>query len=74
MRFGLVAARSRCGTRAERVTSADLNAAWGAFFSVIPAGRRGPVMAVIDGVPGLTGTIISGVALMLAVSRQALEP
>ena len=72
VRFGLVTAIAV--RYAQQVTQRGIsNAAWGAFFSVIPAGRRGPVMAVIDGVPGQIGTIISGVALMLA-SRQALEP
>ena len=72
VRFGLATA---IAVRfAQQVTQRGIsNAAWGAFFTVIPASRRGPVMAVIDGVPGQIGTVISGVALMLA-SRDALEP
>ena len=50
VRFGLVTAIAV--RYAQQVTQRGIsNAAWGAFFSVIPAGRRGPVMAVIDGVP-----------------------
>jgi HEAT repeat protein len=54
---------------AQQVTQRGLsNAAWSAFFSVIPARRRGQVMAFIDGVPGHLGTVLSGVLLILAAS------
>ncbi|CAN5729172.1 hypothetical protein BH23CHL8_BH23CHL8_04380 [soil metagenome] len=54
---------------AQQVTQRGLsNAAWSAFYSVIPARRRGQVMAFIDGVPGQLGTILSGVLLILAAS------
>jgi HEAT repeat protein/ATP/ADP translocase len=47
------------------------NAAWSAFFTVVPAGRRGPVLAFIDGVPGQLGTALSGVLLLMAASLAA---
>jgi HEAT repeat protein len=47
------------------------NAAWSAFFTVVPAGRRGPVLAFIDGVPGQLGTALSGVLLLVAASLAA---
>ncbi len=48
------------------------NAAFGAFFSVLPARRRGQVLAFMDGVPGQLGTMLSGVLLIVAASL-ALE-
>jgi HEAT repeat protein len=52
---------------AQQVTQRGLsNAAWSSFFSVLPASRRGQVLAFIDGVPGQLGTIISGLLLMAA--------
>jgi HEAT repeat protein len=48
------------------------NAAFGAYFSVLPGRRRGQVLAFMDGVPGQLGTILSGVLLVLAASL-ALE-
>ena len=48
------------------------NAAFGAFFSVLPGRRRGQVLAFMDGVPGQLGTMLSGVLLLLAASL-ALE-
>ena len=44
------------------------NAAWSSFFTVVPAARRGPVLAFIDGVPGQLGTVISGVLLVVATA------
>ncbi len=40
------------------------NAAWSAFFNVIPTERRAQVLAFIDGVPGQIGTILSGFLLL----------
>jgi hypothetical protein len=48
------------------------NAAFGAFYSVLPAARRGQVLAFMDGVPGQLGTMLSGVLLIVAASL-ALE-
>ena len=48
------------------------NAAFGAFFSVLPGRRRGQVLAFMDGVPGQLGTMLSGVLLLVA-ARLALE-
>jgi HEAT repeat protein len=44
------------------------NAAWSAFFTVVPAGRRGPVLAFLDGVPGQIGTMLSGILLLVAAA------
>jgi HEAT repeat protein len=48
------------------------NAAFGAFFSVLPAARRGGVLAFMDGVPGQLGTMLSGI-LLVAAASLALE-
>jgi len=51
----------------QEVTQRGLsNTAWNAFFSVVPAARRGQVRAFIDGVPGQVGTVIAGVFLVIA--------
>ena len=50
------------------------NAAWSAFYNVIPADRRAQVLAFTDGVPGQVGTIVSGVLLIAASSLVSLEP
>ena len=51
----------------QEVTQRGLsNTAWNAFFSVVPASRRGQVRAFIDGVPGQVGTVIAGVFLIIA--------
>ena len=42
------------------------NAAWSAFFNVVPAERRGQVLAFVDGVPGQAGTALSGILLLAA--------
>jgi CRP-like cAMP-binding protein/ATP/ADP translocase len=42
------------------------NAAWSAFYNVIPLDRRAQVLAFNDGVPGQLGTILSGVLLLAA--------
>ena len=48
------------------------NAAWSAFYNVVPAGRRAQVLAFQDGVPGQIGTALSGVLLLAA--GQFLAP
>jgi HEAT repeat protein len=53
----------------QQVTQRGLtNAAFGAFYSILPASRRGQVLAFMDGVPGQLGTMISGVLLVVAAS------
>ncbi len=42
------------------------NAAWSAFYNVVPAERRAQVLAFNDGVPGQLGTILSGILLLAA--------
>lgn len=44
------------------------NAAWSAFYNVVPASRRAQVLTFMDGVPGQLGTVLSGV-LLLTVGR-----
>lgn len=40
------------------------NAAWSAFYNVIPTERRAQVLAFIDGVPGQIGTVLAGLLLL----------
>lgn len=42
------------------------NAAWSAFYAVVPSTRRPQAIAFIDGVPGQVGIILSGVLLLTA--------
>jgi HEAT repeat protein len=59
----------------QQVTQRGLsNAAWSAFYNVIPADRRAQALAFNDGVPGQVGTILSGVLLLAAGSLVSLEP
>ena len=59
----------------QQVTQRGLsNAAWSAFYNVIPADRRAQVLAFTDGVPGQVGTILSGILLLVAGSLVSLEP
>ena len=52
---------------AQQVTQRGLsNAAFSAFYSVVPSRRRGQVLAFMDGVPGQVGTMLSGVLLIVA--------
>ena len=54
---------------AQQVTQRGLsNAAFSAFYSVVPSQRRGQVLAFMDGVPGQVGTLLSGLLLILATS------
>jgi HEAT repeat protein/ATP/ADP translocase len=51
------------------------NAAWSAFYNVLPSERRAQVLAFNDGVPGQVGTILSGLLLLAAgsvLSRDAV--
>ncbi|HEV8697135.1 MAG TPA: cyclic nucleotide-binding domain-containing protein [Candidatus Limnocylindrales bacterium] len=50
------------------------NAAWSAFYNVIPADRRAQALAFNDGVPGQVGTILSGVLLLVTASMVSMEP
>ena len=50
------------------------NAAWSAFYNVVPADRRAQVLGFIDGVPGQVGTVLSGILLLLTAGLSGLEP
>jgi HEAT repeat protein len=51
----------------QQVTQRGLsNAAWSAFYNVVPTERRAQVLAFNDGVPGQLGTILSGLLLLAA--------
>ncbi len=50
------------------------NAAWSAFYNVVPSNRRAQVLAFNDGVPGQVGTVLSGVLLLLAANLSGLDP
>lgn len=49
------------------------NAAWSAFYNVVPTERRAQVLAFNDGVPGQVGTILSGLLLLAAGSVLARD-
>lgn len=49
------------------------NAAWSAFYNVIPTERRPQVLAFIDGVPGQIGIMLSGILLLGAGRVFAAE-
>jgi HEAT repeat protein len=52
---------------AQQVTQRGLsNAAWSAFYNVVPAPRRAQALAFNDGVPGQLGIMLSGVLLLTA--------
>jgi HEAT repeat protein len=40
------------------------NAAWSAFYNVVPTARRAQVLAFIDGVPGQLGMMLAGLLLL----------
>jgi cyclic nucleotide-binding protein len=50
------------------------NAAWSAFYNVIPVDRRAQVLAFNDGVPGQVGTMLSGVLLLVTAGLVSLQP
>jgi HEAT repeat protein/ATP/ADP translocase len=49
------------------------NAAWSAFYNVIPIDRRAQVLAFVDGVPGQIGIMLSGLLLLGAGTVFAAE-
>jgi HEAT repeat protein/ATP/ADP translocase len=52
---------------AQQVTQRGLsNAAWNAFYAVVPRERRARVLSFMDGVPGQLGTSLSGLLLIAA--------
>jgi len=58
----------------QQVTQRGLsNAAWSAFYNVVPRERRAQVLAFNDGVPGQVGTILSGLLLLAAGSLLARD-
>ena len=60
---------------AQQVTQRGIsNAAWSAFYNVVPSNRRAQVLAFNDGVPGQVGTVLSGVLLLLAANLSGLDP
>ncbi len=60
---------------AQQVTQRGIsNAAWSAFYNVVPADRRAQVLGFNDGVPGQVGTVLSGVLLLLTAGLSGLEP
>lgn len=59
-------------TIVQQVTQRGLsNAAWSAFYNVVPASRRAQVLAFMDGVPGQLGIVLAGV-LQLTAGRVLL--
>jgi HEAT repeat protein/ATP/ADP translocase len=59
---------------AQQVTQRGVsNAAWSAFYNVVPADRRAQVLAFVDGVPGQIGIALSGVLLLAAGSLLAAD-
>jgi Cyclic nucleotide-binding domain len=78
--FGLWIVRFNFATAAavrftQQVTQRGLsNAAWSAFYNVIPADRRAQALAFNDGVPGQVGTILSGVLLLATAGLVSMEP
>ena len=42
------------------------NAAWSAFYNVVPGDRRAQVLAFMDGVPGQIGIALAGLLLLAA--------
>lgn len=53
----------------QQVTQRGLsNAAWSAFYNVVPNERRAQVLAFVDGVPGQIGMVVVGL-LLLGVGR-----
>jgi HEAT repeat protein len=60
---------------AQQVTQRGVsNAAWSAFYNVVPGARRAQVLAFMDGVPGQIGITLSGLLLLLASAAQAGPP
>lgn len=71
LRFNLATAAAV--TIVQQVTQRGLsNAAWSAFYNVVPTARRAQVLSFMDGVPGQLGTVLSGILLLTA--GQILAP
>jgi ATP/ADP translocase len=52
---------------AQQVTQRGVsNAAWNAFYNVVPGDRRAQVLAFMDGVPGQIGIALAGLLLLAA--------
>ena len=52
---------------AQQVTQRGVsNAAWSAFYNVVPGDRRAQVLAFMDGVPGQIGIALAGLLLLAA--------
>lgn len=61
-------------TIVQQVTQRGIsNAAWSAFYNVIPSTNRAQVIAFMDGVPGQIGVVLVGVLLLLSTSFLARE-
>jgi HEAT repeat protein/ATP/ADP translocase len=61
-------------TIVQQVTQRGIsNAAWSAFYNVLPSTHRAQAIAFMDGVPGQIGTILVGVLLLLSTSLLAPE-
>ena len=58
----------------QQVTQRGLsNAAWSAFYNVVPRKRRPRSLAFNDGVPGQLGTVLSGILLLAAGTLLARD-
>ena len=61
-------------TIVQQVTQRGIsNAAWSAFYNVLPSTHRAQAIAFMDGVPGQIGTVLVGVLLLLSTSLLAPE-
>ncbi len=61
-------------TIVQQVTQRGIsNAAWSAFYNVLPSTHRAQAIAFMDGVPGQIGTVLVGVLLLLSTSFLAQE-
>ncbi len=59
---------------AQQVTQRGVsNAAWSAFYNVVPSERRAQVLAFNDGVPGQLGIALSGILLLAGASVLAAD-
>ncbi len=61
-------------TIVQQVTQRGIsNAAWSAFYNVLPSTHRAQAIAFMDGVPGQIGTVLVGILLLLSTSLLAPE-
>src|SRR6478672_1366125 len=49
------------------------NAAWSAFYNVLPSTHRAQAIAFMDGVPGQIGTVLVGILLLLSTTLLGPE-